>query len=556
MWEPCERKDATGYCIDYLMSGSAGDGHMNATINLSTSGKANEESCILQTLNTLFSNSADRAGAVNFDAARDLQDNTYNFSGNYDSYKYKPGVVAGGFWNAIKANAGLSTASYQDIRSNYVNCLAWADQRSDRYAAGQAHKGEYGGFAGGAGGAEYTCHDGTVFFSADTCSLVPYSAASSAGCSTVGSLSLQWLQGTPISLIFNAKSNPLATSTIVSFPLEPGKTGVRWEWRGSSDAPLLVYDPEHRGRITSAHQLFGPWTFGGKRVASLEQGAARSWSSGFEALAELDHDHDGEIRGVELQPLGLWFDENRDAISQAGEVKSSEDVGIVALRVAFERTDPKTGDLISSVGYDRLVDGKIVSGPSVDWIAHGAATSKELMLGALLDASAGSAATSQLFAEVDRTETSDSLTEVSSRVSGRKAHELVAGAWAVRMDDGEPQDGLSGFLLFNGGETSELNGVSLVELGAHFGETTARAVRFTSVEGAIQIDENSRGTLSFKSKSGKAKIENSATIAADGMIMKGKSVATRADGTQLRYQWTAKRIPLPERKADKQVAKK
>jgi hypothetical protein len=529
---------------------------MSSTIRISTTGIANEESCILQTLNTVFSRVGYRAGAVNFDAARDLQDNTYNFSGDYNSYKYKPSVVASGFWSAIKANAGLSTASYRDIRSNYVNCLAWADQRSDKYASGQSHKGEYGGFGGGAGGSEYTCHDGTVFFSAQTCALVSLSAASSAGCSIVGSMALQWLRGTPISLIFNAKNNPLATSTIVSFPLEPGKAGVRWEWRGSSDAPVLVYDPEHKGIITSAHQLFGPWTFGGKRVASLEQGVAKSWSSGFEALAELDHDHDGEIKGVELQPLGLWFDENRDAISQPGEVRSSKDVGIVALRVAFERKDPKTGDLISSVGYDRLVDGKIVSGPTVDWIAHGAMSSKELMMGAVLDASAESAATSQLLAEVDHSETSDPLTDVSSRVSGRKAHELVAGAWAVRMDDAEPQDGLSGFLLFNGGETSELNGVSLVEMGARFAETPVRAVRFTTVEGAIQLDKDSAGALSFKSQSGKAKIENSATIDAKGTIMKGTSVATRADGTQLRYQWTAKRVPLPERTVDKQVAKK
>lgn len=360
-----------------------------------------------------------------------------------------------------------------------------------------------------------------------------------------GSLSIQWLRGTPISLIFNTKSNPLGTSTIVSFPLEPGRPGARWEWRGSSDAPVLVYDPEHKGRITSAHQLFGPWAFGGKRVASLEQGTAQSWSNGFEALAQLDSDQDGEINGVELEPIGLWFDENRDAISQPGEVRSSKDVGIVRLRVAFDKTDPKTGDLVSSVGYDRLVDGKVVSGPTVDWIARGANSPRDLAIDAALASSAGAESAKGEFAIPNKSESASEVkVDEAAKNVGRKAHELVAGAWAVRLEDIEPQDGLSGILLFNGGETEELAGISLVELGNRTSGGPSRMVRFTAVKGTIRQDKDSTFALSFVSKSGEAKLENTATIDAGGKLMRGNTVATRSDGTQLRYEWTAKPVPL------------
>lgn len=492
----------------------------------------------MERLHTIFTGDegGNRAPALTIDIREELKDNVYT---NKQIAKYKPKAVAELFWAHVKANAGLASAPYQDIRDNYVNCLRWVDGENWYSSNGAGiHKGLYGGLAGGDGSEEYTCRDGTVYFSEETCSLVPLSTASSPGCSTVGSLSIGWLRRTPISLIFETKNNPLATSTIVSFPLEPGKVGVRWEWRGSRDAPLLVYDPEHKGRITSAHQLFGPWTFGGKRVASLEQGSAQSWSSGFEALAELDHNHDGQVSGQELQPLGLWFDENRDAISQPGEVKSITEAGIVALRVAFERTDPKTGDLISSVGYDRLVDGKIVSGPTVDWIAHGASSSKELMMGAILDTGVESIDTDQLLAEVKQSEVSDPVPDTD----GRKAHELVAGAWTVRMADAKPQDGLSGFLLFNGGETVQLNGLSLLELGVRVAHNSLRAMRFTAIEGQVSLDNNSAGTLSFTSNSGESTLENTATIDPNGNTMKGKTVATRADGSKLHYDWIARRV--------------
>lgn len=130
IWEPCERYEPghsndAAYCIDYLMSGSQADGKRNASINLATSGTANQESCILQTLINGFKiydtgDGPGRTKGIDFNAASELSDNSYSFSGSYDYYKYRPDWVARTFWTTIKAKAGLSDAPYQNIRNNYI----------------------------------------------------------------------------------------------------------------------------------------------------------------------------------------------------------------------------------------------------------------------------------------------------------------------------------------------------------------------------------------------------------------------------------------------------
>jgi hypothetical protein len=541
------------------MSGKAGDadGKVDAEIKIQTTGATANQSCILQTLyDGLTEKPAGEhngtTGVASATAlATELSDGRYDFTGGYEAYKARPRSLVDKFWDTIRANAGLLDASYQDIRDNYVDCIAWADQRADRFAGDQDHKGDTGAF-GAVAKADITCHDGTVYFDKD-CKLVPQATASAAGCSVDGSLSIMWLRGTPISLIFGSVGNPLATSTIVSFPLEPGRIGAQWQWRGSKDAPVLVYDPEHKGVITSAHQLFGPWAFGGKRSASLEKGTAQSWSSGFEALAQLDYDGDGEVAGAELKPLGLWFDENRDAVSQPGEVRPIEAVGVIALRVAFERTDPETGDLISSVGYDRVVNGKVVSGPTIDWIAHGAPSARELAIGATLGASSDGA--EELLALASSAATHSASAGDTSSAAALKAHELVAGAWSVHIDGDAPEEGLSGILMFNGGDDLDLSGTSFIELGANHARAAARAIRFTSLEGSIKPETDSTAALSFVVKSKGAMLENAATVDASGMSMKGSTVATKADGSRLRYAWTARRVPIAARSGSMEPAK-
>ncbi len=97
-----------------------------------------------------------------------------------------------------------------------------------------------------------------------------------------------------------------------------GTGAHHWNWIHSSVA-WLVYDSERQGHITSGLQLFGNVTFW------------CFWRTGYDALAALDDDGDGAIRGRELRGLALWHDRDGDAVSDPGEVRPVEQWGIVAL---------------------------------------------------------------------------------------------------------------------------------------------------------------------------------------------------------------------------------
>ena len=75
--------------------------------------------------------------------------------------------------------------------------------------------------------------------------------------------------------------------------------------------------------------------------------------------------------------LALWFDKNRDGVSQPGEVKPLSALGVVALYYKPNRTDPKSGDLHADLGFERLVNGRLVKGASVDWFAQTFSTKQE-----------------------------------------------------------------------------------------------------------------------------------------------------------------------------------
>jgi tetratricopeptide (TPR) repeat protein len=118
----------------------------------------------------------------------------------------------------------------------------------------------------------------------------------------------------------------------------------RWTWI-SRDAAWLVHDPTRSRKIESALQLFGNVTFW------------LFWRNGFEPLAALDDDRDGEVRGAELRGLAIWHDRDGNGVSESGEVRPIEDHAIVCLRYAYE---PADGFLIAAVGRGavRFADGR------------------------------------------------------------------------------------------------------------------------------------------------------------------------------------------------------
>ena len=61
---------------------------------------------------------------------------------------------------------------------------------------------------------------------------------------------------------------------LVNFPLNDELGGKWYTWKASASKPLLVLDPEQSGQITTARQLFGSWTFGGKNTKSANMSSS------------------------------------------------------------------------------------------------------------------------------------------------------------------------------------------------------------------------------------------------------------------------------------------
>ena len=119
-----------------------------------------------------------------------------------------------------------------------------------------------------------------------------------------------------------------------------------WSWL-SRDAAWLVYDQKQTGRVTSALQLFGNVTFW------------LFWENGYQALATLDDNADGQLTGGELRHLALWRDANSNGISEAGEVTPVSAAGIVALSCKYTTTNRSTDFRAISPSGVKFKDGTI-----------------------------------------------------------------------------------------------------------------------------------------------------------------------------------------------------
>ena len=146
-----------------------------------------------------------------------------------------------------------------------------------------------------------------------------------------------------ISLRDGATEAPLDINARVFFDADGSGIPRRWTWI-DKDAGWLVYDAGGTGEITSALQWFGSVTFW------------LFWSNGYEALAALDDDADGELRGAELRHLAIWRDKNQNGVSEKGEVRPLEAHGIAALSCAHVAGDGETVAAFSPRGV-RMGDG-------------------------------------------------------------------------------------------------------------------------------------------------------------------------------------------------------
>jgi hypothetical protein len=382
------------------------------------------------------------------------------------------------------------------------------------------------------------------------------------GTALCGFAGVSW---SPISLILD-ESQPLdAEMSVVSFSLDQNNPEAFSLWKGSKTAPLLVFDPEHTGEVKSVTQLFGNWSFGGRRATlpsdakTLDGSKDSRWSNGYEALALLDRDQNKRIEGEELHPLALWFDENRDALVDAGELKRLPEVSISALLYSDVTAVPGSRDLQVVRGFERNVNGTTVVGRTVDWYGESFSSYQEAIsaLGVLLsgtkteargDTQASADTQNPFFHEVAASQ--ENPLEFSTRMTRNVGHDKdLTGFWVWGLNEkfGAQHPG---FLAIREDEQGVVRGYSVVETELASNSLDLRsAVRILPLRGQVNFDplDGSR-VLDFEvidPKSGSI-AKSEAKIGDKGLELRGKSTqrftGPQGQSANVDYGWTGRKV--------------
>ena len=387
----------------------------------------------------------------------------------------------------------------------------------------------------------------SFYLSADCTRVIPASSVNNL-CSHV---QYGW-KVSPISLVWDEREAESDKELVVAqFPLfaEPEKGWV--VWKASGRMPLLVRDPEGRGMITSGEQLFGSRSFGGKPGGG-------NWEHGFEALGTLDSDKDGKVSGGELTGLALWFDENRDAVSQPGEVKPLSDpsIGVTELFYKDVKRVAEDGDVVAEIGFSRTGASGVVTGKAIDWFTEGGSSRQQLVN--QLVASSNSGAEHAAAAEsVALPEPKNGAPVASSPTGGAASRKIVSsplnGLWVWKADGERSKEianeELNGVLLFADLGEGEIAGRSIVEVPFIEGAPYRGQITSISFSGKSKKQAGKPMELSFSVFPGGEKDKASAvsTVA----ILDEKSNTLRGTSRaqvmyegklrQISYSWTAKK---------------
>jgi hypothetical protein len=130
---------------------------------------------------------------------------------------------------------------------------------------------------------------------------------------------------TPLVLSFDGAHASYSTAPGV-FDLAP-EMSVATDWVTAA-TPWLALDRDHDGVIADGGELFGSAT------ALSSGGHARN---GFEALAELDANHDGRIdaRDPAYASLSVWTDANQNRVSDPGELRTLASFGVASIDLGY-----------------------------------------------------------------------------------------------------------------------------------------------------------------------------------------------------------------------------
>lgn len=352
---------------------------------------------------------------------------------------------------------------------------------------------------------------------------------------------------TPLSLLWNGAEELTESPSTVQFPIQPGKPDLWYSWYGSANAPLLVFDPKQTGQIKSSTQLFGNWTFGGKRQASADYSSLGNdprWENGFEALATLDQDGDLQIRGEELAPLALWFDKNKNGIAEKGEVRDIRESGVSVLYYSPDRKDPEMGHIYASLGFERKDEkGKSLKGSIVDWMTRSGSNRYELVFEEKLFEGLCSSQPPVINRVL---ESKDAEPEPLSLADNSDLNALWS--WSTPAEDSPTKKIMTGNFTLKDLGDGLISGHSYQEIKFQkpLKKATSMGVSLP-LHGTKRIDkETSRVEILFSIElpDKKSRLESRALLSKDGKTLNGRTTAnimTPGNEGKISYYWTATR---------------
>lgn len=344
-----------------------------------------------------------------------------------------------------------------------------------------------------------------------------------AGCSLKEVQFTEWTS--PVSLLWNSEVKIEEIDSRSRFPLNPTQAGRWFIWRASGQTPLIVWDPEGKGVVAAANQLFGTHTWD------------KQWKNGYEPLASLDANKNDWLEGEELKNIALWFDFNQDGVSDAGEVRSLASVGVEALGVKPSLNDEKNGRVFADMGFRRKTSSGVVVGRSVDWFS---------------DVVEGDLGETALLPPVP-----DSGAEALKRfdLAGAKPKDSVAGVWVWRAVDptgDELPENLPSGILSLYTEHDQLKGHTVINARLVPNQGGLREqVAISRLEGTVSRSQDGVIKLAFKSQTmHKGDVVTEAKLSEDGSRILG--FTTEQVGTAkapAKFLWVAQRAqPLAKDK--------
>jgi hypothetical protein len=326
--------------------------------------------------------------------------------------------------------------------------------------------------------------------------------------------------------------------TVVQFPLNPADRESWVIWKGSGTHPLLVYDPERTGVIKDGSQLFGNYTFRGTERAPAHKTAREQlWDNGYQALASLDRNGDGfltdsVVSGLfpqrnELSGLALWFDENRNAISEPGEVRPLSSIGITKLRTSFD-TQELDGDLISLKGFERKdASGNVKSGNTLDWFS-GAYPNKDAAVRGFARESPGKDSAPP-----------STYTQLRSSAASQPTGASLQGKWVWEMDDEKGRGGR--LVLVERGD--RVFGVSLLEFKSRIPDSTqAGRMEPIVLTGTRQEMATGKVRFEFETRPEKDVVATSRGVFDPATGALSATSEVRSGGNTITYSWHARRM--------------